>query len=233
VPLLAYINRGLLPNTRKSFFHVHPNPKGGENTPVANLHRLRARALVPKNLDCDASLVAILVAIAQARFYSGNKLVVPMHDVEMRLFTFDAAAEHFIVYTAWIGADFLEGFDKPSQPLHRGPKGTSSMRVSHIRVPAWPFFGLKERLGMSLGSEITGKRFSSVGYDTFHTPEELPSYRAELKRIRIGEDRRNQDLKEWEKIHYRPKGGLLSKRRRMDDNGAPGYSSRSSKRQRI
>lgn len=219
-PLLAYVDRDHLANVRKSLFRISLGPKDGDyaNKPVANLQRLRAKALVPSNPDCDANFIAVLIAMAQARFYSKKtgrrkfRLSQPspsdlpsscesssgepdalMNDVEVRLFTFDTDAKDFIVYTASIGADFLEGFAQPSQPLHRGPKGTSSMRVSHTRVPVWPVYGLKERLGKALGSDITGKEFLGSSYDTFHTPEELPTYQAELERIRLDEERRYRE----------------------------------------
>ncbi|KAL8378031.1 hypothetical protein RB595_008634 [Gaeumannomyces hyphopodioides] len=219
-PLLAYVDRDHLANVRKSLFRISLGPRDGDyaNKPVANLQRLRAKALVPSNPDCDAHFIAVLIAMAQARFYSKKtgrrkfRLSQPspsdppsscesssaepdalIGDVEVRLFTFDTDAKDFIVYTARIGADFLEGFAQPSQPLHRGPKGTSSMRVSHTRVPVWPFYGLKERLGKALGADITGKEFLGSSYDTFHTPEELPTYQAELERIRIDEERRYRE----------------------------------------
>ncbi|KLU86962.1 hypothetical protein MAPG_05969 [Magnaporthiopsis poae ATCC 64411] len=226
-PLLAYVDRDHLASVRRSLFRISVGPKDGDfaNRPVANLQRLRAKALVPSNPDCDAHFLAVLIAMAQARFYSKKtgrrKFTLSqqsssdtpsslepdavMTDVEVRLFTFDADAKDFIVYTAWIGADFLEGFAQPTQPLHRGPKGTSSMRMSYTRVPVWPFYGLKERLGRALGSEITGKEFSASGYDTFHTPEELPTYQAEVERIRVDEERRHREYTAYWREEQRKK----------------------------
>ncbi|KAL8310329.1 hypothetical protein RB597_010254 [Gaeumannomyces tritici] len=107
-----------------------------------------------------------------------------MHDVEVRLFTFDAAANHFIVYSASIGADFLEGFAQPSQRLYQGPEGASSVRVFYTRVPVRPLYGLKKRLGKALGPGITGSEFLAAAYDTFHTHEEPPLYVDQESRYR-------------------------------------------------
>ncbi|OAA57558.1 hypothetical protein SPI_07217 [Niveomyces insectorum RCEF 264] len=70
-PLLAYINRSHLALIRQNLFRIAPGPRGGDhqNTPVARLQSLRSRMLVPCDLDRDAYLVGVFVALAQAHFY--------------------------------------------------------------------------------------------------------------------------------------------------------------------
>ncbi|TLS23948.1 hypothetical protein PpBr36_08847 [Pyricularia pennisetigena] len=214
-PLLAYVDRDHLSHVRKSLFRVAPGPLDGDyqNSPVLNLQKLRSKALVPADRDQDAHLVAILIAMAQQRFYNKNgsrrfklsrstnecassgstdparRSDEAIYDVEVRVFTFDAVENDFIVYTGTIGADFLEGFADPARTLHRQPDGGSSMRIAYTRVPIWPFYGLKERLGKALGSEVTGARFVGPGYDTYRNDEELASHQAELARAQIDSER--------------------------------------------
>ncbi|KAI6380836.1 hypothetical protein MCOR25_001506 [Pyricularia grisea] len=214
-PLLAYVDRDHLSYVRKSLFRVSPGPLDGDyqNSPVLSLQQLRSKALVPADRDQDAHLVAIFIAMAQQRFYnkkngrrrfklstneptssgstdqSSHPSDEAIYDVEVRVFTFDAVENDFIVYTGTIGADFLEGFADPARTLHRQPYGASSMRIAYTRVPIWPFYGLKERLGKALGSEVTGARFVGPGYDTYRSDEELASHQAELARAQIDSER--------------------------------------------
>ncbi|KAH9433522.1 hypothetical protein MCOR02_005566 [Pyricularia oryzae] len=205
-PLLAYVDRDHLSYVRKSLFRVSPGPLDGDyqNSPVLNLQQLRSKALVPADRDQDAHMVAILIAMAQQRFYSNktgrrrfklspstNELASDeaIYDVEVRVFTFDAEENDFIVYTGTIGADFLEGFADPARTLHRQSDGGSSMRIAYTRVPIWPFYGLKERLGKALGSEVTGARFVGPGYDTYRNDAELALHQAELARAQLESER--------------------------------------------
>ncbi|EJT69966.1 hypothetical protein GGTG_12143 [Gaeumannomyces tritici R3-111a-1] len=137
-PLLAYIGHDHLATVRKTLFPISPGPKHGDyaNNPVANLQRLRARALVPSNPDCDAYFIAVLLAMAQARFYS---------------------------------------------------KSTGR------RKSGWARRSGQTSLALS----------SSRRADTFHSPDELPLYEAEVERRRLDEERRYREYQPLRREEHR------------------------------
>ncbi|RKU41467.1 hypothetical protein DL546_003413 [Coniochaeta pulveracea] len=215
-PLLAYVNRKQLKVIRANLFRVCPGPGTPEsqgaptvNAPVLSLQQLRSKVLIPGVEDQDAHYVSILLAMAQAHFYtddgsrsssqlsprSGGKPIedIPSQfcDVTVRLIVHSEDPADFVVYTAVVTKSFLERFAQPTkapQADKNGQKADTGMKISYVHVPIWPILGLRERLAKAVGRDVAG---DAAVYDattgkieTWHTPEEL----AQIKRQQRQED---------------------------------------------
>ncbi|TPX11661.1 uncharacterized protein E0L32_007640 [Thyridium curvatum] len=177
-PMLAYINRNQLSLVRRHLFRISMGPEDGDraNTPVSRLQYLRSKALFPADVDQDAHFVGILLAMAQAHFYSqpgsrnssqssrsagasaNNSQPLPtFREVTVRLLTHDDDAADFIVYSATVSSAFLQRFSEPSKaPIIADSTTEGGIKIDYTRVPIWPILGLKERLGKALGHDIAG-----------------------------------------------------------------------------
>lgn len=205
-PALAYISKDLLEHNRRArTFHILSGPGGTVNEPVQNLLRLRANRLLPANRDHDSYIVAVLLAMAQRRFYTGvpparaarrnsPRMARPpeFYDVKIRLLTCDDDKE-FSVYTATITAAFLMRFHEPTKlPSDEFSNGTSAdlgMTIEYAKVPAWPVLGLKERLGKALGKDLVGD-FDECGMETWEEPVFEEAGSSKRKRADEGSSRR-------------------------------------------
>lgn len=177
MPILAYINKSQLAAVRASLYGVVRGPYNNPNHAVAGLQRLRSKMLIPENADHDPYIVAILLAMAQARFYrepssrassqpqpgsQGRKPIrMPppiFRDVKVQVITHDEGNDstpNFVVYTATVTVAFLERFMFPHKALtSKGPQ--PGMKITHTPVTFWPILGLKERLAKALGREAAG-----------------------------------------------------------------------------
>lgn len=207
VPMLAYVNRSQLALIRANLFRICPGPENDlRNTPIFNLQRLRGKRLIPANLDHDAYLVGILLAMAQAHFYpsapkteerpnigrcGGQKhcKLPKFKDVTVKLLTHTDEPAEFIVYTAVMTAVFLEKFNSPEKAPMVQPGSDSGIDIKITKVPVWPLLGLQERLGKALGREITGRDF----LDT-EDEESIETWETEQERIlRLGSTKRKRE----------------------------------------
>jgi hypothetical protein len=172
LPMMCYIGRNQLASIRKNLFRVAPGPQNTVNTPVHRLQQLRARSLIPANLDHDAHLVGIFLAMAQRHFYAQpppanrREMAWPpkkttmrpqFRDLKLRILTHDTETADFIVYTAEVTASFLSRFEDPFKvPCIEDEGGCPGIRIQYTRVPIWPILGLRERLGKALGQDLVG-----------------------------------------------------------------------------
>ncbi|OIW22962.1 hypothetical protein CONLIGDRAFT_564645, partial [Coniochaeta ligniaria NRRL 30616] len=213
-PLLAYINRKQLKAIRSNLYRICSGPVDGDhrNTPVQHLQQLRSRQLIPFDEDHDAHYIAIMIAMAQAHFYStassksssqssprfgGGRIIdnppTSFSNITVHLIT-HAEAE-FVVYEAVITSTFLERFAHPTKaPAEDVDPG---LQITFHRVPVWPILGLKERLARALGYEIAGNlalhEFDGESNDieTWLDPEEKRNVQRIKRRIAsIGMKRR-------------------------------------------
>ncbi|CAK7563801.1 MAG: hypothetical protein SEPTF4163_001678 [Sporothrix epigloea] len=177
-PIVAYVNRSHLSTIRKNLFRVVPGPEGGDrcNTPVSRLQGLRSKQLIPAELDRDAYLTSVFIAMAQSHFYeratsriasqgywwssrlSGDRVtrVLDFHDLKLRIITHDEETSDLIVYTAVVTAAFLRRFLKPLEAAGNVQE-QAGLIIEYTRVPVWPILGLRERLGEALGRDLVGE----------------------------------------------------------------------------
>ncbi|KAI0137136.1 hypothetical protein BJ170DRAFT_45093 [Xylariales sp. AK1849] len=163
-PVLAFISRSNINHIRRNCFRVVMGPNMTYNAPVHRLQTLRSKNLMPSNLDEDPHFIATIIALAQQSVYTDgpkSNIITP-RNVKVRLFTTTEEDEAFIVYTATIPAAFLMMFHEPE----KAPTGDAKLKIEYQHVPVWPVLGLKERLGLALGSEIVGD-FDTANIDTF------------------------------------------------------------------
>lgn len=181
VPILAYINKSQVAFIRQNLFRVVQTPEN-PNAAVASLQALRSKHLIPADVDQDPYLVAMMVAMAQARFYqdvqysqkpdsqqstrSGNgkpcqieKL--DFEDTKVTVIAHDEGMENsprFLVYTATVTADYMERWLYPLKVPQSSKKAKKqiSLDITMTPVPFWPILGLKERLARALGKDIVG-----------------------------------------------------------------------------
>ncbi|KAH6959675.1 hypothetical protein BKA56DRAFT_600829 [Ilyonectria sp. MPI-CAGE-AT-0026] len=173
LPMMCYIGRNQLANMRKNLLRVRPSPRGGCNEPVYRLQQLRAKLLVPSNLDHDAYFVGTFLAMAQKHFYpvpppplrrestmTEERVIPPspnFQDVTLRLLTHDIDTPDFIIYTGYVTKEFLEKFHNPFKALGGEEEMEfSGIKIEFTRVPIWPILGLRERLGKALGPDVVG-----------------------------------------------------------------------------
>ncbi|KAL6405605.1 hypothetical protein AUP68_11366 [Ilyonectria robusta] len=173
LPMMCYIGRDQLANTRKHLLPVPPRPRGGNNEPVYRLQQLRAKLLVPSNLDHDAYFVGIFLAMAQKNFYpvpppssrrvssmTEERVIPPrldFKDITLRILTHDIDTHDFIIYTGYVTKEFLEKFHNPFEaPGAEEEMKFSGIKIEFTRVPIWPILGLRERLGKALGQGVVG-----------------------------------------------------------------------------
>jgi hypothetical protein len=174
LPMLAYIGRPQLHHVRSNPFRIVPGPGRAYNKPVAQLQELRAKLLVPSNLDHDAHLLGIFLAMAQRYFYtdekpgrwsprssssssSGPSDGPEFHDVRVQILTHDSDTGDFIVYTAVVSAATLKLFHVPTKTPEASDASPLGIKVEYCKVPIWPILGLKERLGKALGRDVVGE----------------------------------------------------------------------------
>ncbi|CAK7215858.1 hypothetical protein SEUCBS140593_002672 [Sporothrix eucalyptigena] len=176
-PIVAYVNRSHLSAIRKNLFRIVPGPEGGDrcNTPVSRLQALRSKQLIPAELDQDAYLTGVFVAMAQSHFYENSPsrmasqvywwnsrhrgsqvtTVHEFHDLKLRILTHDDDTSEFIVYTAVVTAAFLKRFAEPLKAMEDAEE-QAGLHIEYTRVPVWPILGLRERLGKAFGSDLVG-----------------------------------------------------------------------------
>lgn len=193
-PLLAYINRKELEVRRAELVKgcQCQCQAAAENVAVANLQRLQLKLLVPAQDDHDAYYVSVLLAIAQAYFYSGSgapsqTFPPKFSDVTVRLMAHSRDPAELVVYTAVVTREFLERFAHPTKaPANSrtyaaeksGEDSSNGLHISYVHVPIWPVFGLRERLAKAVGPDIAGRvAFDDAASGTvemWHTPEKVP-----------------------------------------------------------
>lgn len=209
-PLLAFIDRQNLASVRRTLYRVAPGPKNGdhENTPVKNLHMLRSKRLVPKNIDHDSYLVAVMLAIAQSQCYaprskssskissqrssqgSATETMLPkpeFRNVPVRILCHDCEKAEFVVYDTVVTADFLRRFSEPTKAPAADAPFNGGIKVNVTKVPIWPVLGLKERLAKALGPEVTGQEISQMidaDIETWESEQEREARTSSLKRRR-------------------------------------------------
>lgn len=174
LPMVCYIGKNQLASIRRNLFRISPGPAKSWNEPVSRLQQLRARQLVPSNLDQDAYFVGIFLAMAQKHFYplpfasprressiSPKGCIPPtpnFRDVTLRILTHDTETSDFLIYTAYVTKEFLEKFHNPFKAApNDDDAATSGIRIEYVRVPIWPILGLRERLGKALGHDVVGQ----------------------------------------------------------------------------
>lgn len=171
-PMLCYIGRSHLAGVRRNLYRIATGPSKKPNEPILRLQQLRAKKLVPANLDHDAHFVGIFLAMAQRHFYgpsatSRNGSRAPalerpkrpqFQDVKLRLLTHDSDTSDFIIYTAHVTAQFLERFHDPANVPDgiADDKECGGMKIEYSRIPIWPILGLRERMGKALGHDLVG-----------------------------------------------------------------------------
>ncbi|KAI1139976.1 hypothetical protein F5Y05DRAFT_380666 [Hypoxylon sp. FL0543] len=154
-PVLAYLDRRQLNYVRRGCFRIPPYPNGSTNVPVHRLQAIRSRKLIPKNLDEDHYILAIMIGMAQEHAYESvffGSGFAPK-DVQVRVLSVSDEDHSLIVYTTIIPAAFLAMFNE----LDKAPRGDASITIQYQRVPVWPVLGLKERLGQALGQDLVGE----------------------------------------------------------------------------
>ncbi|KAH7231375.1 uncharacterized protein BKA55DRAFT_524988 [Fusarium redolens] len=173
LPMVCYVGKTQLASVRNNSFRLACGPGRSWNEPVFRLQQLRARMLVPSNLDHDAHFVGIFLGMAQKHFYpsplingrrdsriSPEQGIPPcpnFHDLKLRILTHDTDTLEFIVYTGYVTKEFLEKFHDPFKaPLDDDDAAVSGLKIEYTRVPIWPILGLRERLGKALGQEVVG-----------------------------------------------------------------------------
>ena len=152
--ILAYINHSHIHHIRTSCHNIMRGPEGVLNDPVQRLQALRAKALLPKNVDEDAYLVAVILALAQQSVYPdsrSNQGFAP-RDVKVHVLTIAEEEAAFKAYSAIVPAALLSMFHEPDA----APTGNTEIKIEYARVPAWPAEDLQERLGRALGPDILG-----------------------------------------------------------------------------
>ncbi|CAK7208703.1 hypothetical protein SBRCBS47491_000181 [Sporothrix bragantina] len=176
-PVIAYVNRSHLSMIRKNLFRIVPGPEDGDrcNTPVSRLQALRSKQLLPTELDQDAYLTGVFIAMAQSHFYEGSPsrmssqvhwwnsrhrgdrvaAVQEFHDLKLRILTHDDETSDFIVYTTVVTAAFLKRFAEPLKAVDNAQE-QAGLHIEYTRVPVWPILGLRERLGKALGRDFVG-----------------------------------------------------------------------------
>ncbi|KAH7320841.1 hypothetical protein B0I35DRAFT_427897 [Stachybotrys elegans] len=171
-PMVCYVAKPHVASIRKRMFRIVPCPNGTINVPIQRLHELRSKQMMPANLDEDAHIVGVILAMAQRQFYgipppssrrnsvwfTGNgPLPRPdFHDTKVRVLTHDIDTAEFIVYTGHVTAEFLDRFHRPRRAPSVDDSEKSGLRIEYTRVPIWPILGLRERLGKALGTEVVG-----------------------------------------------------------------------------
>ncbi|CAK7216026.1 hypothetical protein SCUCBS95973_002665 [Sporothrix curviconia] len=186
-PIIAYVNRSHLSMIRKNLFRIVPGPVDGDrcNTPVSRLQALRSKLLLPAELDHDAYLTGVFIAMAQSHFYEsppsrmasqvswwnsrhrgdGALAVHEFHDLKLRILTHDDETSDFIVYMAVVTAAFLKRFAEPLKAVENAEE-QAGLDIEYTRVPVWPILGLRERLGKALGRDLVGDVQEAT--DLFH-----------------------------------------------------------------
>ncbi|KAK3388661.1 hypothetical protein B0T20DRAFT_457251 [Sordaria brevicollis] len=181
MPILAYINKSQVAFIRQNLFRVVQTPDN-VNAAVASLQALRSKHLIPADADQDPYLVAMMVSMAQARFYpdvpcsqksdsqqstrssNGRPFLMgkpDFVDTKVTIIAHDEGMENsprFLVYTATVTADYMERWLYPlkvPQPSKKAKKQIS-LDITMTPVPFWPILGLKERLARALGQDIVG-----------------------------------------------------------------------------
>ncbi|KAI0181219.1 hypothetical protein GGR52DRAFT_523309 [Hypoxylon sp. FL1284] len=154
-PILAYISRSHLNYLRKNCFRISTCPDGSFNHVIHNLQQLRSRKLIPKNLDEDQYIIAIMIAMAQQHAYTSlvSARGYAPRDIRVAVMSVSREDASFIVYKAVVPAALLDLF----HCLDKAPSGDPKITVEYQRVPIWPVLGLKERLGQALGKDIVGE----------------------------------------------------------------------------
>lgn len=186
LPMVCYLGKSQLASIRRNLFRIASGPGRGWNEPVWRLQQLRAKMLIPSNLDHDAHFVGIFLAMAQKHFYvppvistrrdspmSTEEKIPPcpnFHDVTLRILTHDTDTSEFLVYTGYVTAKFLERFHDPFKAPTDAEGQTPGIRIEYTRVPIWPILGLRERLGKALGHDVVGQ------FD----PEEIETWEVDL-----------------------------------------------------
>lgn len=211
-PLLAFVNKDHLASVRRNLYRVMPGPLDGDrqNTPVTNLQVMRSRRLVPKNRDHDSYLIAVMLAIAQSQCYpprsrasstsssqrssqgstGRGEIISPkpvFRDVPVRILCHDSDTAEFVVYKTVVTADFLRRFSDPFKAPPADALHDGGMKVDITRVPIWPVLGLKERLALAIGAEVTGEELSQLidgDIETWESEQERRARMNNLKRRR-------------------------------------------------
>ena len=128
-----------------------PGPNRIYNGPVHRLQTLRSKLLMPKNPDEDAYILAVMIAIAQQASYS--HISFHPRDQKVKVLTTSEDDESFVVYNGIVPAAFLQMLHEPE----KAPQGDAEIKIEYTQVPVWPVLGLKERLGLALGSDVVGE----------------------------------------------------------------------------
>ncbi|KAH6879820.1 hypothetical protein B0T10DRAFT_496207 [Thelonectria olida] len=172
--MICYISKNQLASIRRNCFRIAPGQRQSRNEPVSRLQQLRARQLIPCNLDQDAYFVGIFLAMAQRHFYpvlsASSRRESPIspkggippcpnfQDVTLRILTHKTETPEFLIYTGYVTKEFLEKFHNPFKAAPNGDDAaTSGIRIEYARVPIWPILGLRERLGKALGHNVVGQ----------------------------------------------------------------------------
>lgn len=197
LPMMCYIGKSQLASIRKNLFRIAPGPGKSWNDVVSRLQQLRARQLVPDDLDQDAYFVGIFLAMAQKHFYPApfasprressiapKRGIPPMpnfQDVTLRILTHDTDTSDFLIYTACVTKDFLRKFHDPFKAAPNDDDAAASgIKIVYTRVPIWPILGLRERLGKALGHDVVG----DFNPDEIETWEKDPEKQESNKRKR-------------------------------------------------
>lgn len=207
LPMLCYLGRSQLAAIRRNLYRVATGPSKLPNEPIVRLQQLRAKKLVPANVDHDAHFVGIFLAMAQRHFYaqSNSSRKGPQrtpvldrpkrpqfHDVKLRLLTHDSESADFIIYTAYVTAQFLERFHDPTKVPDGFGDDTRSdgMRIEYTKIPIWPILGLRERMGKALGHDLVGV-VEETRIETWQPVEDVlpktPSNKGKRKRDALAE----------------------------------------------
>ncbi|KAH7303614.1 hypothetical protein B0I35DRAFT_446530 [Stachybotrys elegans] len=200
-PMVCYVAKPHVASIRKRIFRIFPCPNGTINVPVQRLHELQSKQMAPANLDEDAHIIGVILAMAQRQFYgipppssrrnsvwfTGNgPLPRPdFHDTKVRVLTYDIDTAEFIVYTGHVTAKFLDRFHRPRRAPSVDDDEKSGLRIEYTRVPIWPILGLREGLGKALGTEVVGPFEPSEieRWETDNTPKSRTRKRTVLAEV--------------------------------------------------
>lgn len=212
-PTLAFVNRDSLHMMRRTLYRVLPGPINGDhrNTPVANLQNLRSKRLIPQDVDHDAYLVAIMIAIAQWYCYPPSSRLASktwsqrssqgfqpapetylqqpeFRDIPVKIITQNSTTAEFVIHSAVVTAAFLKRFACPFKAPQADDLLKGGLKIEVTKVQIWPVLGLKERLAKALGPEIAGELACSDIADgdieTWETEQEREFRKDNIKRKR-------------------------------------------------
>ncbi|KAJ3453076.1 hypothetical protein MRS44_018731 [Fusarium solani] len=157
--MICYIDMVQLASSRNHCFHVRSGPPGTLNEPVARLHQVKARKLVPASSKRDPYLAGVFLAMAQSHFYphlSSRDMQKRRLDQRERLpsSSLKDVKLQILIHDTATGAT-MSGF-----------------KIEYTSVPLWPFLGLRERLGKAFGQDVVGV-FNADEMETWtRAPEE-------------------------------------------------------------